>query len=349
MSARSIRAATQDDPGQPGGDTHAYRAVLDGLITIGADFARLLHAQATAQAQAAQPDASAQSAAADAPAPAPEALINLSAAFDQIARAIRRSIILARSLDLPVPPARDPAVQRTAARKRIIREVEDRIGRATDADPNRDTEANAADLHAELRDRLDAPDLDDDITTRPVAEIITEICRDLGLASPPGIQPWQRRTPADVADLHARAAAPTRSCQPSAERQGNRRGAPACPSDPQRERPPAVPHTQPGPVHAANSLPIGPRCHHRHDLAAPHPQRRPMAPTAQGLNRLLPIRPMAKRQAHPHAPASARAPRRASQSRTWPRTRPSRPYPAGRASPPPAAPACSVSGAGRCS
>lgn len=46
-------------------------------------------------------------------------------------------------------------------------------------------------------DRLDAPDLEDDITTRPVADI-TEICRDLGRDALPGTHPWTRRTPNDI-------------------------------------------------------------------------------------------------------------------------------------------------------
>ncbi len=88
---------------------------------------------------------------------------------------------------------------RTAARKRIIRDVEDTIQRKT-----KDDEAER--LHAELLERLDAPDLDDDIDHRPVAEIIEDICRDLGIANYPGAHPWKRRTPADIAILADRAA-----------------------------------------------------------------------------------------------------------------------------------------------
>ena len=206
MSALPAQPLAQNDPGQHAADVRTHREVLNGLITMGADFARLLHAQAKAQAEATNPDA-----AAPAPAPAADTLTNLAAAFDRITRAVRRTIILARSLDRPVPPARDPAAQRSAARKRIIREVEDAIGRTGEAEIW-DTGSTAAGLRAELRDRLDAPDLDDDIASRPVADIITEICRDLGLASPPGTHPWQRRTPMDVADLRTRAAAPSRPC-----------------------------------------------------------------------------------------------------------------------------------------
>ena len=256
MINKPIQPVPPDCPGPHALDTHGYRAALNEIITMGTDFARLLHAQATAHPQAAEPDVAAQSA----PAPEREALalqssapaiqgtatlIPLAAAFDQIARAVRRSITLARSLDRPLPPTRDPAHHRTAARQRIIRDVEDRIGRATDPDAC-DTSATAADLHAELRDRLDAPDLDDDLATRPIPDIITEICRDLGLASPPNDTPWKRRTPADLAQLHARAAAPSR---PGAEAPRTT-PQPAPPAHPPRPTitPQAPGPTRPGPA-----------------------------------------------------------------------------------------------------
>jgi hypothetical protein len=57
-------------------------------------------------------------------------------------------------------------------------------------------------------DRLDGPDLDGFDLDRPVADLIADICRDLGLAAAPGTHPWKRRTPDDIAILCARAAAP---------------------------------------------------------------------------------------------------------------------------------------------
>ncbi len=87
-------------------------------------------------------------------------------------------------------------------RKQIIREVEDTIQRRTDG-------AEAEALHAELYERLDDPDLDDDLDQQPVAEIINSICRDLGIEHFPGTHPWKRRRPADVRALCARAAAPS--------------------------------------------------------------------------------------------------------------------------------------------
>ncbi len=212
----------QHAPGQNGADSHYYRHVLHDLIDMGAGLARLLHQQATAQPQAAPQDPGLP----PAPPPAPDIALTvaLAAAFDRIARAVRRSIALARSLAQPIPPARDPAQHRAAARKRILREVEDAIQRAApgfdhaaDDGSGADTDAASADtLTAELHDRLDAPDLDDDISSRPVADIITEICRDLGLATLPGSHSWKRRTPKDLEQLCARAAALSGARPPSA-------------------------------------------------------------------------------------------------------------------------------------
>ena len=228
---------------------------------MGTDLARLLHQQASAQAaQRTTPPSAPQSPAPQpAPPPAPDALIpdplvSTAAAFDRIARAVRRSIALARSLADPVPPARDPAQHRAAARKRILREVEDAIQRTapasgqtapshaapngSDADASDAADDSAEALTAELHDRLDAPDLDDDISRRPIADIITEICRDLGLAALSGAHPWKRRTPKDLEQLHARAAAPSSPRHPGA-------GSHRVPATPQRTPTNPVP---PGPA-----------------------------------------------------------------------------------------------------
>ena len=250
MSALPSQSHPQD-PTQPTTDAHAYRAVLHDLIGMGTGIARLLHAQATATADAppAQPSAqppSSPATPAPVPAhqtpahPAPADLITIATAFDRIALAVRRCIALARLLDAPVQPAKDPAHQRATARRRILRAVEDAISRNLSAaecgagDPGLDntgfddsglddgspddtgansppSDASTAEaLTAELHERLDGPDLDSDITSRPIADIVAELCRDLGIAPPAGPHPWKRRTPADIAALCARAAAPSR-------------------------------------------------------------------------------------------------------------------------------------------
>ena len=248
MSAPATHATPPDDPSPHAANAQYYRHALHGLVDMGTDLARLLHAQAVAQAGAAPITQPAPHAAAPAPqaegaqpAPTPStptALVSLAAAFDQVARAVRRCIALARSLDAAPP---DPTRHRTAARKRILREVEDTIQRTHN-------EGDAAErLNAELRERLDAPDLDGDIANRPVADIIQDICRDLGLGAAPGTRPFKRRTPADLARLHARAAAPTSASHPIASPQPPRPEA-TCPASPGPHSPShGIAHPTPGP------------------------------------------------------------------------------------------------------
>ena len=227
MSAHATQPE-RDDPGHQAPNAQAPNAqaattqrhhqVLDGLVNMGADFARLLHGQALLQAQPApqadqQPPATHPTPAPAAP-PAPATLVSLAAAFGAISRSVRRCIMLAQALANPKQPAAaDPARHRTTARKRIIREVEDAIHRQANEG------ASADHLTAELRERLDAPDLEDDISSRPVADIVKELCRDLGLFSAPNDPQWKRRTPASIEQLCARAAQPSRPRPPGARPQ----------------------------------------------------------------------------------------------------------------------------------
>ena len=181
--------ASKTDAAQQEQDARYYRDVLHELIEIGADLARMVQQKAKAQ-----PDTG------------PEAVAEFAEAFDRIARAVRRTIGLARRVGEPVPQATGPngsadGPGNIAARKRIIREVEDTIQRKAKG-------SEAESLHGELRERLDAPDLDDDLSHLPVDQIIENICRDLGIGHLPGSHPWKRRRPEDVAALCARAAGP---------------------------------------------------------------------------------------------------------------------------------------------
>ena len=86
----------------------------------------------------------------------------------------------------------------------MIRGVEDVI-EVKASDPG-----EAESLRVELLDRMDAPDLEYDIETRPPDEMVTEICRDLGLGDcPAGVVKWRRRTPEMIAVLSAAAAEPS--------------------------------------------------------------------------------------------------------------------------------------------
>jgi hypothetical protein len=175
-------------------DAHARRLqrnlqVVDALVEISLDLTRVLQAQAKTEVETA----------ARLGEPAPDFTV----AAERMTRIVRRTVLLSDKLnDKLITPAPTPAAKHhTAARKQIIREVEDSI--------DHDAPAEAAEsLRAEFQERLDSPDIDDDIETRPVEEIITEIRRDLGIAAPPGARPrWKRRTPKDVALLCVRAAA----------------------------------------------------------------------------------------------------------------------------------------------
>jgi hypothetical protein len=121
--------------------------------------------------------------------------------YERIARAVRRSVLLARHI--AENPVRTPAHRRAQARKQIIRAVEDTIDREARNPPRAET------LRRELRERLDAPDLEDDIADRPIEDVIAEIRHDLGLGNPLGGRPYPRRTPAALHALAALAAAPT--------------------------------------------------------------------------------------------------------------------------------------------
>ncbi len=180
----------ENNPGQQAEDAQYYRRVLHGLIDMGAELAGIVLHQAKARSETPTPAA----------APAPHPTQDFTIPFDRIARAIRRTVLLARKIAEPAPAASQSGQHRAAARKQIIREVENAIAHRADPD-------EAASLHAELRDRLDAPDLEDDIQSRPIAEIIAEIRRDLGVAPLSDLHPWERRTPADIEILCARAAA----------------------------------------------------------------------------------------------------------------------------------------------
>ncbi len=160
-------------------DTDDHRAILNNLISLGANFAQHIRQQATEQ---------------------PDRTAELATAFDQVTRGVRRGILLCRQLDTE---PRQAAVNRTIARKKIIRRVEDDIAGMADSPEQ------AESLRESLRERLDAPDLDEDIANRPIPEVIEEICRDLGIADDCGMNLFQPRGPAELAALRTLAARPT--------------------------------------------------------------------------------------------------------------------------------------------
>jgi hypothetical protein len=169
------------------------------LMDMAHGVARVMHRHVTA------PPAEAEAAPQAAPASAPPvpAIPPLAAAasFDRAARNIHQTVMLVEQVGRPKTLASRPGAHRIAARKRIIRDVEDVIQRTA-------TGPRAERLYAELAERLDGPELEEELDDRQVAEIVTDLCRDLGLAHTHGNHPWKRRTPADIAALRARAARP---------------------------------------------------------------------------------------------------------------------------------------------
>jgi hypothetical protein len=158
--------------------TENCRRILGNLLDISNEMAEILAYQIRSQTDD------------------PEAARKTVAAFTPLAQSIRRTIMLHEKLGKPAKPRPN----RIAARRRIIRDVEDAIEREARSPAEQET------LHAEFLERLDRPDLEDDIADRSIVDIVTDITRDLGLPDLDGTNNWQRRIPHDIAILNARAA-----------------------------------------------------------------------------------------------------------------------------------------------
>ena len=168
-------------------DAAYYRRVLHELIDLGSELARLVVGEARAQVAAAAGDAGAA-----------RADVNGAAeAFERVSRAVRRTVRMAQFVAEPAG-GRSAAAQRVTNRRRVLRSVEDMIQQEVDGEA-------AERLHAELLERLEGPDLDDELLDRPLDEVIRMVRCDLGLPALMGSTDWMRRTPADVARLQQRA------------------------------------------------------------------------------------------------------------------------------------------------
>jgi hypothetical protein len=194
-------------------DAQYHRQMLHELADMGMDIARVLHRHAIAagdfpegqpashlrcagakRAEGAESAAPETRPAASAAAPSPA--IAASAAFERIARAVGRTIALARKL---TEPDRAPASkERAAAQGKQPGAQHARLRRADGANPY----AHLTDAELdELDEVLD--DLDGDLGEMPFADAIAMICRDLGIAQIPGTQPGKCRTLQDVLDFCA--------------------------------------------------------------------------------------------------------------------------------------------------
>ena len=173
-------------------DAHAL-AMLRQLAELTLELATALQANALTQVHLANTLAE----------PVPQASV---AAFDTIARGVRRTALALRHLAQPPRPARAvparAAPDRAFVRQRVLRAVQDAI-QAEAAD-----DEQAERLHGEAVERLERPEFIRDAAALSLPALIADIVHDLGLAAPAGTRPWARRTPEEVAALAAWAAAP---------------------------------------------------------------------------------------------------------------------------------------------
>jgi len=208
-------------------ETEFHAAVLNELIGLGMDIAHRVHAtivEATTPSPSpgaspgASPGPTPSTAAQPEPGPAlhrpdPAALAALAAAFDGVARTMRRTVLLARHLRQRPAAAPGQARARELVRRDALRTLGDDLHRSRHPQPERDA------LQREFLERLDSPDTEADLLDQPTDHVISVIRRDLGLDPLAGSY-FLRRPPAEVAALHQLAARPPR------------RRAPGSPSDP---------------------------------------------------------------------------------------------------------------------
>ena len=186
-----------------------FRVALAELVQIGMSVARMVGRAAEAETALAEAASTAQIAdgvpplatslaeaieadqAAAAAGEARRAVITrtetVAAAFNQTARAIRRTILLAERLDRGWARPITTDDRHAMARRQIARAVSGAIASQAEGD-------RAERLTETLAERLDSIDTLDDVTSRPPEAIISDICRDLGLdparlPPPPAAQP----------------------------------------------------------------------------------------------------------------------------------------------------------------
>jgi len=194
MPAQQLNQHPTDHQAQ---DAELFRTVLLEMIDVGADLVRRAHRQAVLQTEA-PPEAN-QSPAGKTTR-APDAFVT----FERITRTVRLTIALAKKLSEPVaaPSApRQSSGGQTFGRQR----------KEWDGDPAKLTDAELAERIAACRAERerDGTDHDHDHNrdnpNRPIAEIITGICRDLGIANIPDTRVAKRRIMADLEAIALRA------------------------------------------------------------------------------------------------------------------------------------------------
>ena len=154
--------------------TDRHLAVLKELTEIGMRVARAVEAQATGEA-------------------APDAPVivstDLGLTLSRIARAVRQTVALEARLaeDRRAGQAQRAAklAQETKVRSWLRKaKVQDIVERAIEAQESGD---RAEDLLSDLAERLADPDDEALFADRPLPELVTRICRDLGVTPPTGL------------------------------------------------------------------------------------------------------------------------------------------------------------------
>ena len=154
--------------------TDRHLAVLKELTEIGMRVARAVEAQATGEA-------------------APDAPVivstDLGLTLSRIARAVRQTVALEARLaeDRRAGQAQRAAklAQETKVRSWLRKaKVQDIVERAIEAQESGD---RAEDLLSDLAERLADPDDEAIFADRPLPELVTRICRDLGVTPPTGL------------------------------------------------------------------------------------------------------------------------------------------------------------------
>jgi CheY-specific phosphatase CheX len=167
-------------------DARELRVLLLGLARQGGEMATLYVEKAKDQAYDGKPGAGSSPACAD--------------SYCDVARSIRQTVMLVQKLTAPAPAAKLVRAEpdKVAIRKQIIRRVEDSI--------YKDAPEGAAErLHAEMLERMEGAEFEEELGTRPVQEIVNEIRADLAIHGADSALYFKRRPPADIAVLCARA------------------------------------------------------------------------------------------------------------------------------------------------
>jgi hypothetical protein len=160
-----------------------YRDAMSALVQIGLSVARMVGRAAEAETALAEA-AAAQAIEADrAIAAAFEArhtmvarAQTIAAAFAQVSRAIRLTVLLAERLERGWASCRASDDRSAMARRQNARGDADDIGcEADDERPERPERLT------EALDRLESLDVENELADRPVEEVIRQICRGLGL------------------------------------------------------------------------------------------------------------------------------------------------------------------------